>query len=80
MTGHPETIALLVMDSSHLRCATCAVTDKTFISTPETLDTTYNDDEIIGSTPELPNNEFGLNVKRPHAVACTNAGLMTADI
>ena len=79
VTGYPETIAPLVMDSSHLRCATCAITDKTVTSTPETLDATYTDDEIIGSTPEQPYNEFRLNAKRPHTVAYSNADLMTAD-
>ena len=69
VTGYPETIAPLVMDSSHLRCATCAITDETVTSTPETLDTTHDNDEIKGSTPEHPNNQFGLNAKRPHAVA-----------
>ena len=49
VTGYPETIAPLVMDSTHLRCATCAITDKTVTSTPGTLDVTYDDDEIIGS-------------------------------
>ena len=76
VTGYPETIAFLVMDSSHLRCATCANNDKTVTSTPNT---TYIDDEIIGLTPERPNHEFGLNAKRPHAVACLNPGLMTVD-
>ena len=79
VTGYPETIAPLVMDSSHRRCATCANTDKTVISSPENLNTIYNDDEIIGSIPGQPNNEFGLNAKRPHAVACLNPGLMTVD-
>ena len=79
MTGYPETIAPLVMDSSHLRCATCATTDRTAVSSLETLYTTYDDDEIIGSTPGHPNNKFGLSAKRPHAIACSNAGLMTAD-
>ena len=69
VTGYPETIAPLVMDSSHLRCATCAITNKTVTSTPETLNVTHKDDEIIGSIPEPLNNEFGLSAKRPHAVA-----------
>ena len=77
VTGYPETIAPLVMDSSHLRCATCANTDKTVISSPEILNTTYNDEEIIGSTPEQPNNEFGLNAKRPHVIACSKPNLMS---
>ena len=79
MTSYPETIAPLVMDSSHLRCATCAITDKMVISIPENLNTTYNDDEIIGSTPDRSNNKFGLSTKRPHAVAYSNAGLKTTD-
>ena len=67
------------MDSSHLRCATCANTNKAFVSSPETLDATHDDDETIGLIPEPLNNKFGLNAKRPHAVACSNPGLMTAD-
>ena len=79
VTGYPETIAPLVMDSSHRRCATCANTDRIVISSPEIPNTAYNDDEIISSISEQPNNEFGSNTKRPHAIAYLNPGLMTAD-
>ena len=79
MTGYPETIAPLVMDSSHRRCATCAIPDETLVSTPETLGTTYDDDEIISSIPEHLNNEFGFSAKIPHAIACSNPGLMSID-
>ena len=44
VTGYPETIAPLVMDSSHLRCATRANTDKMVTSSPETLNATYEDE------------------------------------
>ena len=47
VTCYPETIASLVMDSSHLRCATCVIPDKTVVSIPENLNTTYEDDEIV---------------------------------
>ena len=45
VTGYPETIAPLVMDSSCLRCATCAITDKTVTSSPETLYIIYDDEK-----------------------------------
>ena len=79
MTDYPETIAPLVMDSSHMRCATRAITDKTVTSSPETLITTYENDEIIGSITEPYNNKLGLSAIRPHTVAYSDAGLMTAD-
>ena len=50
VTGYPETIAPLVMDSPHLRCATPAITDKTVFSIPENIDTKYEDGEITSST------------------------------
>ena len=78
-TGYPETIAPLVMDSSRLRCAMCANTDEIVVSTPETLDTACSDDKTICPIPGQLNDEFGLSAKRPHTVACINAGLMTAD-
>ena len=34
VTGYPETIAPLVMDSSRLRCATCAIPKETIVSIP----------------------------------------------
>ena len=60
-------------------CATQAITEKLVVSSPETLVTTCNDDEIISSSPEQLNNVFGLNAQRPHGVAYSNAGLMTVD-
>ena len=63
VTGYPETIAPLVMDPSRLRRATCAITEKPIISNPETLDTTYNNDEVVCSSPEHSNNELGLSTK-----------------
>ena len=49
VTGYPETIAPLVMDSSHLRCVTCAITTKTVVSIPENFDMKYEDGEITSS-------------------------------
>ena len=62
VTGYPETIAPLVMDSSHFGCATSASTDQMITSSPENFNTTYDDDEIIGPAAGLPQNAFDFTI------------------
>ena len=63
VTGYPEMIAPLVMDSSHFGCATSAKTNKTVTSSPENLSTSLEGDEITGSVPGHQNTDFGITLQ-----------------
>ena len=80
VTGYSETIAPLVMDSSHFGCATSARTDRMITSSPENLDTSYDDDEIIGPTTERSQNAVDIvNVHGPTTGHSQNA-LATGNV